>query len=264
MELTSLHPFDPDVARRYVRVLRGEEPVPAEWRFFWGGLPANVLEQARSGNEQAANNVTFGLAQALARAQPVFFHDGFGLSVWEARTDRGVGMLMRPPSRLFADAGLDAAASRVMPIRLDLQHGMMGGAWIPARLVPDLANLVESRLERMARRLHEGDDDPFAMLGLLLDATRYAQDRGLGLFEAMDVVGPDGEAPPDVQVVRADRKRLDPEIRMRIEAAIKPPRKPGLLSRVLGRSRELDVREGRGLPPGTPPRNGGTSDPEQA
>jgi hypothetical protein len=263
MELISLHPFDPAVARSYVNVLTGEEPVPSAWADWWRGIVPTALADARNGNEQAANQVTYGLAQALASSQPVFFQDGFGLTPWEARIDRGVGMLMRPPSRLFSDAGLDAAASRAMPIRLDLQHGMMGGAWIPARLIPELEQLLENRLERTARRLHDGEYDPYAMIGLMLEAVRYAREGELGLFEAMDIVGPGGEAAPGVRVIMADPKRIDPEIRQRIEIAIKPPKKPGLLSRVLGRSHKADIGRPRsGMAANGHLSNGEYPDPE--
>ncbi|HWV34385.1 MAG TPA: hypothetical protein VNZ55_02060 [Thermomicrobiales bacterium] len=241
MELVSLHPFDPSVARSYVQAVLGERPVPPEWQAWWNPALLRALSGAREGNESAANQLTYGLGQALASEQPVFAHDGFGLTLWEARIDRGVGMLMRPPSRLFGEAGLDDVTARAMPIRLDLQQGMMGGAYIPARLVPDFERLLDTRLERTARRLHEGEYDVFAMLGLMLDAVAYARTHGFGLYEAMDIVGPSGEAPAGAAVVRADRKRIDPDVRARIELAIKPPKKPGLLSRLLGRTAPANV-----------------------
>lgn len=232
MELVSLHPFDPDVASRYVRALGGAEaPAPA-WRPWWDSTLAGALEGVRRGDEEAANVVTLGLARALAQEQPVFAQEGFGLTTWEARVDRGVGMLMRPPSRLFVDAGLDRELVQAMPIRLDLQRGLMGGAYVPARLVGDLHELLEFRLDRMARRLHEAEYDPVAMLGLMFEAVDYARERGLGLYEALDVVGP---TLPGMVVVEPNPKRLDRELRQRIEVAIKPKKGPGLLARLLGR-----------------------------
>ena len=236
MELVSLHPLDPVVARTYVQALKRETPVPASWKTWWNPDLVNAVDTTRSGNERAANQVTYGLAQALATEQPVFAQDGCAFSIWEARIDRGIGMLMRPPSRLFGEAGMDEAVARVMPIRLDLQHGMMGGSYVPARLIPDLARMLDTHLERTARRMHEGEYDTMALLGLMLEAVTYAREREFGLFEAMDVVGPDGEALPGTVVIRADRKRIDPAIRARIETAIKPPKKPGLFARVFGRA----------------------------
>ncbi len=236
MELVSLHPYDPATVRTYVQVIRRQEAVPSSWVSWWNPALSVAIEAARTGNENAANQVTYGLAQAFAIEQPVFVQNGCGFSVWEARIDRGIGMLMRPPSRLFGDAGLDEATSRVLPIRLDLQRGMMGGSFVPARLIPALGDLLDTHLERTARRMHEGEYDTFALLGLMLEAVTYARERNLGLYEAMDVVGPGGEAIPGTVVIRADKKRLDPIIRARIESAIKPPKKLGLLARVLGRS----------------------------
>ncbi len=236
MELVSLHPFDPAVARTYVQALRNETTVPASWKTWWNPALANAVDITRTGNERAANQVTYGLAQALATEQPVFAQDGCGFSIWEARIDRGIGMLMRPPSRIFSEAGLDKAAARVMPIRLDLQHGMMGGSYVPARLIPDLARMLDTHLERTARRMHEGEYDTMALLGLMLEAVTYARERDLGLYEAMDIVGPNGEALPGTVVIRADSKRIEPAIRTRIEAAIKPPKKPGLFARIFSRA----------------------------
>ena len=232
MELVSLHPFDPDVATRYVRALGGADAPAPEWRAWWDDGMARALEAIRQGDEDAANVITLGLARALAQAHPVFVHEGFGLTPWEARVDRGVGMLMRPPSRLFVDAGLDRETVQAMPIRLDLQRGLMGGAYVPARLVGDLHELLEFRLDRMARRLHEADYDAVAMLGLMFEAVGYARERGLGLYEALDAVGP---PIPGIVVVEPNPKRMDRELRQRIEAAIKPKKGPGVLARLFGR-----------------------------
>ncbi len=236
MELVTLHPFDPSVARTYVQVLAGEMAVPSAWATWWDPTLPNAFESAKGGNERDANRLTYAFAQALATEQPVFAQEGGGFSVWESRIDRGIGMLMRPPSRLFGEAGMDEAVARVMPIRLDLQQGMMGGSYVPARLMPTLATFLDTHLERTARRLAEGDYDPYPMLGVMLEAVAYAREHGLGLYEAMDIVGPDGEALPGTVVIRSSKKHIDPAIRARIETAIKPPRKPGLFARVFGRA----------------------------
>ncbi|MGN6483120.1 MAG: hypothetical protein ACTHMX_01840 [Thermomicrobiales bacterium] len=235
MEVITVHPLDPDIVRRYVVVLRGDQAVPEAWEAWWSPTLPGAIDEARRGNERAANRLTHGLAQALAGQWPSYFQQGFGFTTWEARIDRGVGMLLRPPSRLFVEAGLPEPVARAMPIRLDLQQGMMGGAWIPARLVPDLERQLDARLERTAKRLHDGEFDPYAMLGPMLEAATYARTQGLGLFEAMDVIGPGGEAVAGGVVVTPDRTRLAPAVQERIAEAIRPPKQAGLLARMFGR-----------------------------
>jgi hypothetical protein len=48
--------------------------------------------------------------------------------------------------------------------------------------------------------------------------------------------------PPGTRIVVADRKRVEPALRKRIELAAKPAKKPGLLARMLGRG----ARSGNG------------------
>jgi hypothetical protein len=243
MELCSLHPFDLETVHRYVLSVTGQDgltaPSPHQetwWRWVIGEARRGY-DRAVAGDGDGASALTYGLAQVLATQQPSFFCAGMSLTAWEARIDRGIGMLMRPPSRLFIDAGLDIAPARVLPIRLDLARGMMGGAFIPARLMPDLERLLDARIERVVRRLIDSDLDGVAVMGLMIEAARYARERGLGLYEAMDVITPSApEAlPPGAQVVIADRKRIEPSLRKRLEQAAKPPKKPGLLARVFGK-----------------------------
>lgn len=237
MELVSLHPFDPEIARQYVAALKGDRAPEAGWQTWWTPELPGALENMEAGKETAANQVSLGLAWALAGVHPSFVRKGFGLSIWEARVDRGVGMLMRPPSRLFIDAGLDRQSLQIMPIRLDWQGGMMGGAFVPARLMDNLAELLDAKLERMAKRLHDAENDPFAMLDLMQKAVDYARENGLGLFEAQDAVGS-----AQVQGMRiveaADRKRMDPEMRQRIQVAITPEKGPGFFSRIFRRDHD--------------------------
>ena len=242
-ELSSLHPLDPEIVARYLDAVTGaadaQALVPADpaWSERMVAAARRGYERARSGNEAGANAVSFGLAQALATAHPTYLLAGAGFSIWEARIDRGIGMLLRPPARLFGEAGLATAAARAMPIRLDLGAGVMGGAHVPARLVPDLRRLLETRTERLVRRLIEAELDGVAILGLLMEATAYADDRGLGLYEALDVITPEApEAdPPGSRVLLPNRKRLDPALRRRLEEAAKPPKQPGLAARLFGR-----------------------------
>ncbi|MGH2558718.1 MAG: hypothetical protein ACRDJH_06610 [Thermomicrobiales bacterium] len=243
MEHTSLHPLDLEIVRPYVAALNDGDsgPLLALGDEVW---VTRIVESARrgyatakDGDDTGANAVTYGLARLLAARHPSFFHQGVSLTAWEARFDRGAGMLLRPPSRLFIEEGLDVWASRTMPIRLDLGRGLMGGAFVPARLVPDFEKLLESRIERIVRRLIDAELDGVAVMGLMMEVCAYARARGFGLFEGVDVVVPEEPAsiPPGGQVVLANRKRIDPALRKRLEAAAKPPKKPGLVARLLGR-----------------------------
>jgi hypothetical protein len=250
VEFTSIHPLDLDVVRALVDAANGTAdlsslPLDSTWRRRLGDAATAGRTRAASGDESGANALTYALGQALAAVQPTYFHPGLSLTAWEARIDRGAGMLMRPPSRLFIDAGLDVAAARAMPIRLDLSRGMMGGSFIPARLIPDFERLLETRLERSVRRLIDAELDPVAVLGLMYELAAYARRSNLGLYEAIDVVTPDqpGAMPPSIQLVMADRKRVDPALRKQIDLAAKPVKKPGLLARMLGRG----ARSGNGL-----------------
>lgn len=235
MELCSLHPFELESVRRFVGVLHGEAP-PPQWRGGWLDEARRQAPAMDAGSEDAACAIGYALAVALSREQPVYAGSRFGLTVWEAQIDRGIGMLMRPPSRLLQDAGLEARGARAFPIRLELSRGMMGGAYVPARLVPELAALLDKHEVRIARRLAAAEYDPVAMLGLLLEAITYARERGLGLYEAMDVVTPDlAPALPGTRVFGPDARRLPKEVRQRLAAAAKPPREPGLLARLFGR-----------------------------
>jgi hypothetical protein len=267
-ELATLHPYDPAFVARYAAAVRGEEPgddlTPGAT-----GWAAREIARARQGyaraldgQEAGANAVSYELARLLAATEPVFFLPGAGLTQLEARYDRGIGMLLRPPSRLFADAGLAISAARAMPIRLDAAGGSMGGAFVPPTLVPQFRATLEKRLERTALHMAEAELDAPALLGVLLEAAAYAADRGLGLYEALDVVVP-GVAesePPGLRAVVPDRKRLDRNLRKRLEDASRPPKEPGLLTRLLRRGeatpRQPDPHAGRrwrGMNDVTPP-----------
>lgn len=217
MEVVSLHPIEYDVVRSYV-----------------AGVPPDTLARAATGSVRAANALTFGLAEHLAQHRPSFASRPFGLSFWEAQVDRSLGMLMRPPARLFMDAGMDRRASHAMPIRLETQAGTMGGAWIPARLIQEALDGFDTHLERSAKRLIEAELDALMALELLRTALVYARDEQVGLFEAQDLIVPGGPGPGQ-PVHGPDPGRLPPELLARIEAAIVPPRKPGLLDRLFRR-----------------------------
>lgn len=232
MELISLHPFDMQVAQAYIAAVQGRADPDPRWASWWRDDLHTALGELAAGSEAAANRLTTGLALAMSAGHPAFLQEGFGFTTWEARVDRGVGMLMRPPARIFMDAGVDRRAVANMPIRIDLQGGMMGGAYVPDRLMDKLDELLDQRLERMAKRLKDAEFDPFPMIGLMRQAVDYARERDLGLYEAIDVVV------PGMNVIRAaEKKKMDPVLRQRIEAAIAPEKKPGLFGRLFGRKR---------------------------
>ena len=220
MDLCSLHPVSPEDARAFLDVLNASPP---------GRLAA--VAQSSNGYPNALGHA---FASYLADRSVSFVMPGVSLSTWEVRIDRGMGMLLRPPSRLFVEAGMPMEAARRLPIRLDAGGGMMAGAYVPASLIPQLDELLTSRLERQARRLAEAEIDAVPILGLMLEAVGHARVNGTGLIEAADVYG---TAEMRGGVVRADAKRVDKELRRRIELATKPPKEPGGLGRLFGRRR---------------------------
>lgn len=234
MEMMSLHPLDERTVTRFMAVLDGKtEPDPA-WRSWWPSQSAVLMERMRAGDERAANELTLALAYALGSAMPSFAAPAFGLTLWEARVDRGVGMYLRPPARLFRDQGMALDVVRTMPIRVDTNLGPMGGAFVPAHLVPKIKELLIDREERMARRLREAELDPVVSLTLFSEAVDYALEHGQGLFEALDAVGPAGESVFGGEVVIGSRDRVPKDERKRIDELSKPPKKPGLLKRMFG------------------------------
>jgi hypothetical protein len=244
MELCSLHPFDEAYVADFVRRLAdGESSLANLRRGEPLGDAVRALESIRRGEERGTYELTHALGRELAARHPSFAHPGISLTSWEARVDRGAGMLMRPPSRLFIDGGLDPAPARRLPIRLELSRGMMGGAYIPARLVPDFERLLQARLERTLGRLIEAEWEGVAVLGLMIELAEYASQRGLAIYEAMDIVTGDGDVPgiPGATVLLANRKRLDKSLRQRLETAAKPPKKPGLLARLTGRGARPEI-----------------------
>ena len=237
----TLHPLDADIVARYVAaVVRSATAAgalvphdPAWAEHLIAGARASYAT-VRGSEAAGVNAVSVGLAKVLATAHPTYLGAGIGLSLWEARTDRGLGMLLRPPSRLFGEAGVAMGVARAMPIRLDPSRGQMGGSHIPARLIPELRLLLDARTDRLLRRLADAELDPVPTLGLLMEAVAYAERHGMGLYEASGVVDPraPAAAPPGTRALVPDRTRLDPALRTRLEEAARPPAKPGLLSRL--------------------------------
>lgn len=243
MQLASIHPIDHRVAAAYVDALSAPQRslgVPSIDGTLWlqERLKAarRGLEQATQGQESGANVVSLTLAQILAAAEPSYVHDGLSLTTLEAAIDRGVGMLLRPPSRLFADLGVPIGAARAMPIRIDASAGMLGGAFMPANLVPQFRDLLRERDVRFVRRLHDSGFDGVGVYGFLLDMVSYAADRRMGLFEAVDAVVPDAPRlnPPGTRVVEVDRSRMDRETVERLTQSLKPPKR-SFMDRITGR-----------------------------
>lgn len=225
MHQICLHLYSPDIADQYFQALKGEAPPSWHW---WQDDFATLMRDEVS--EADANRLTSAIAIAMADAYPTFWHEGCGLTQWEAMIDRGVGMLMRPPARIFVDHGHNPYLIDKMPIRLDLQGGFpMAGAWIPPHLVGKLHEMVETRLELWAKRIHEAELDPYPMLTTMHMASGEAMRQGLGLIESMDVL------PPGSQVVQTpDRKKMDPALRTRIDAALNED-KHGLMDKLFRR-----------------------------
>ena len=238
MQYLSLHPVDPALVRQFVAAILEEER-PGSSELTMPRLDRQrvrtAVERAATGSEVAAGVISHALGAELATRYPSFVGDGLSLSRLEVNIDRGIGMLMRPPSRLFEEAGLPTAAARAMPIRLDVTAGTMGGAWIPAALVPRLNELLDQRQQRLLRRIDESGHDAVAWYGLLTDLAAFAQQRGLGIYEAVDVVTPDAPDanPAGTVIVAADRRRMDRQEIRRLEAVMKPAHR-GLFSRLLG------------------------------
>jgi hypothetical protein len=234
MEIMSLHPLDDEVVKRFVAAVTGESAPEPAWQGWWPRDVPGLLDRMRAGDERASNEITVRLAWALGTRHPTFAAPGFGLTLWEARVDRGIGMYLRPPARLFRDLGMGLDVLRAMPIRVDTNLGMMGGAYIPSHLLPKVKELLETREQRMARRLREAEYDPAMALWLLNQAVDCALGRGMGLYEALDAVGPGGEAVFGGEVIVGSRGRVPKAERRRIDELSKPPRKPGLLQRMFG------------------------------
>lgn len=212
MQQVCLHLYSPEIATQYIEALRGEST--PSWDWWQSDLPELITREV---TESEANRLTGGIAMAMAEKHPSFYFEDSGLTHWEAMIDRGIGMLMRPPARIFVDHGHNPYLVDKMPIRLEMQGGFpMGGSWIPPQLVPKLQEMIEQRLDLWAKRIHEAEMDPFPMLTTLHMATEAAAQSGLGLMESADVL------PPGAQVVETpNRKKMDPAMRERIELALK-------------------------------------------
>lgn len=228
MQLVSLHLYSPEIATKYINSLRGEE-TPG-WDWWQDDLPEFM---AREVSEEEANRLTSGIALAMAEQYPSFYYDYCGLTHWEAMIDRGVGMLMRPPARVFVDHGHNPYLIDKMPIRLEMQGGFpMGGAWVPPHLIPKLREMIEQRFDLWAKRLHEAEMDPYPILTTLHMAAEEAGRQGLGLMESIDVLTPGSQV-----VQPPDRKQMDPVMRERIDRAIKEERQ-SLIDKLFRRGKQ--------------------------
>jgi len=212
LEPTSLHLVSQELAQEFVKGI---------------SLPPEP-------SERELQRVGAGFARYLTDHGTTFCAEGLSLTAWEARVDRGLSMLLRPPSRLFADAGMPIGAARELPIRLDLHEGVMGGCYLPARLITQALEMLDRNLERNVKRMAEAEMDAIRLQGLMIEAVRTAGATGLGLYEAIGVVIPDEPSSwPVGQPVHTHP--TDRELQKRIQVALKPPEEPGVLKRILGR-----------------------------
>ncbi|HRA47004.1 MAG TPA: hypothetical protein PK819_02925 [Thermomicrobiales bacterium] len=181
--------------------------------------------------DKGMQRVLSNLALYLAQRYPTFYFEDVSLTFWEASIERGLGMLLRPPSRLLTDGGMDRLVAARFPIRLDQYGGPMGGAYIPASLVLQAVELLESKHVRQVHRLHDAGLDPVANLGSMIVALRTAAELGTGVFEAARIA-----LPPNAQnVTVAAREGLPEDLRHMLELAAKPAKTPGLISRLTHR-----------------------------
>jgi hypothetical protein len=197
------------------------------------------LYQAALTHEDARSTdaVTFALARHLSLRQPVFAFPGLSLTSWELRVDRGVGMLLRPPSRILGDAGLDAAFIRSMPIRLNLGGGMMAGAYVPSRLIPELRNQLDDRMSRSLKRMLDAEMDAIQMMAVMVEAVRFAERSSLGLLESIGLLDASDMTSWPVGVTVISRS-TNAALLDRIKSLSVPPKKPGLLTRIFGGKRQ--------------------------
>ena len=114
---------------------------------------------------------------------------------------------------------------------------MMGGAYVPARLIDDYLERLEQHSERSVRRMNEAELDGPELMGLMLRSSALCRvTAAMGSYEAVDLLdGADpGSWPPGSRVVWRATDRAEVE---RIRLASLPPKEPGLIARLLGRRR---------------------------
>ena len=195
-------------------------------------LPGGLDVEVSTDSSQQA--LTGGLGAWLARRQPVFAADGLSLTGWEARVDRGISMMLRPPSRLFVEAGVAPERVRILPVRVDLHGAMMGGCYIPSHLIPQVEERLDQKLEVTVRRMTEGELDAVRLQSVMMAAARYARENGLGLFEVSGLIDSQDSRtwPPGGIVVS---QPVDQLIVDRITAVLHPPKPPGRINRLFNR-----------------------------
>ncbi len=229
MELFSLHPLpELEVATYLRRIASREQPADGNTNGdlaaqFW--YRAHGCKSTPRPNDRALRSDWLDVAHGSRS-----LHDqGLSLSSWEARVDRGSGMMLRPPSRLFVDAGLDADTARA---NADSHRGggdaMMGGAFVPARLYGTVPGSTgATQLERSVRRLNEAELDGPELMALILQAARYANQLGYGLYEAVDLLdGADSGSWPPGASCDAHEGRAHRSLRSRHNRRIRRAREP--------------------------------------
>ena len=155
-----------------------------------------------------------------------------------------------PPSRLFGDAGLETIAARAMPIRLDASGGIMGGAFMPPAQTPRFRDLLEQRLDRLARRMAEAGLDVSRVPGDLFSRprpTRRIADSGCTKRPTSSCrPGVAASEPPDLRLVtRCTRSAAGPASAGGSSGAATQEAVPRMLGRGRGPRRADDPENGR-------------------
>lgn len=217
METATLHLVGDDAAIRFLHMAAGD--------------PSRLTAATRPGDFE---RYMADFARLLLSESPTFAGPGASLTVWESHIDRGIGMLLRPPARLFIEAGLDPALARQLPIRVVPGGGAMAGAVIPARLIPALLAHLEQHAERTARRLADAERPVVETFATLWQAALVARESGMGLLEGEGIIDP-GEPrswPPGADVRHPNPASIDPALRQRLLPPDTPAPKTGLLGRL--------------------------------
>lgn len=223
--VNSLHLVSTDDLRDFLTVLRLMESDRECVRRGRQGL-----ELMGAGDRRGPDLVSHAFATWLSESRTSFIVPEMSFTKWEAAIERGVGMMLRPPSRLFVDAGMERSLAQHFPIRLVAERSMMAGAFVPTHLVPQMEQLLEQRLVTQLTRLADAEMDSITILGSMLVALQTAREAGLGLIEAVDVIHLDARTGP--LLVAPTLKTLPTELRERLELAAKPTKKQSVISRL--------------------------------
>ena len=91
----TLHPITTELVSAFLQGIESQSDDSGVMRAQQG------MAWLRAGDSRGPDVVTHSLALFLTLRVPVFTLTDISLTGWEATIDRGVGMLLRPPSRIF-------------------------------------------------------------------------------------------------------------------------------------------------------------------